>query len=221
MRVPEHAEEPSSRPQAARVVLTVALLLLGLAAFGLWRVLSGSEDLPFAKGATPPSTVSVTSGHVYSLAVPGGVSAMRDSGVPLRADGSALVLECRYTTPGEPGTVPLTVTPEGPGTKYETTVGTFVAPVTGRIHVDCSSWGAMFVPNSDDHSTDFSGWALLASIVLLTFGAALAMAQIRAAMLRSTRAARGQDEIEANVDVPVGRRRDREVAGPDRGDVGA
>ena len=219
--MPEHAEEPPSRPQAARVVLAVALLLLGLAAIGLWRVLSGSEDLPFAKGATPPSTVSVTSDHVYSLAVPGGVRAMRDRGVPLRADGSALVLECRYTTPGQPGTVPLTVTAEGPGSKYENIVGTFVAPVTGRIHVDCSSWGAMFVPNSDDHSTDFSGWALLASVVLLTIGAALAMAEIRAAMLRSSRAAGRQDEIEASVDVPVGRHHDREIGGSDRGDVGA
>jgi hypothetical protein len=197
------------------------MLLLGLAAFGLWRVLSGSEELPFAKGATPPSTVAVTSGHVYSLAVPGGVPAMRDHGVPLRADGTALVLECRYTTPGQPGTAPLTVTPEGPGTKYETTVGTFVAPLTGRIHVDCSSWGAMFVPNSDDHSTDFSGWALLASVILLTIGAALAMGEIRAAMLRSTRAARDQDDIESSVDVPVGRRHDREVGGSDRGDIGA
>jgi hypothetical protein len=146
---------------------------------------------------------------------------MRDHGVPLRADGTALVLECRYTTPGQPGTAPLTVTPEGPGTKYETTVGTFVAPLTGRIHVDCSSWGAMFVPNSDDHSTDFSGWALLASVILLTIGAALAMGEIRAAMLGSSRATRDQDEIEGSVDVPVGRRHDREVGGSNRGDVGA
>lgn len=218
----EHEEEPSSRSHAVRVVLAVALLLLGLAALGLWRVLSGSEDLQFAKGATPPSTVEVTSGHEYSLAVPGGVWAMRDHGVPLRADGSALILECRYTTPGQPGTAPLTVTPEGPGTKFETTVGTFVAPVTGRIHVNCSGWGTMFVPDSDDHSTDFSGWALLASIIFLTIGAALAMTEIRTAMLRSARlrAPRSQDEVEGRVDVPVGRRHDDEVGGSDRRDIG-
>lgn len=217
----EHEEESSPRSYAVRVVLAVALLLLGFAALGLWRVLSGSEDLPFAKGATPPSTVTVTSNHEYSLAVPGGVSAMRDHGVPLRADGSALILECRYTTPGQPGTTPLTVTPEGPGTKFETTVGTFLAPVSGRIHVTCSGWGAVFVPDSNDRSTDFSGWALLASIFFLTIGAALAMTEVRAVMLRSARlrAMRSQDEIEGRVDVPVGRRHDDEIGGPARGDI--
>jgi hypothetical protein len=204
------------------MVVAVALLLIGLATFGLWRVLSGSEDLPFAQGATPPSTVAVTSGHSYSLAVPGGVRAMHDHGVPLRVDGSTLVLTCRYTTPGQPGTVALSVSPEGLGSKYETTVGTFVAPISGRIHVDCSGWGAMFVPNSDDHSTDFSGWALLASIITLTIGAALTMTEIRVAMLRSARlrSARDEDEIEGRVDVPVGRGQDEEIGGPDRGDVG-
>jgi hypothetical protein len=36
------------------------LVLIGLASWGLWRVLSGSEALPFAKGVSPPSAAHVT-----------------------------------------------------------------------------------------------------------------------------------------------------------------
>lgn len=212
----------SARTRAVRPVAGAALLLVGLAALGLWRILSGSEDVPFEKGATPPSTVSVTSGHTYSLAVPGGVHAMHDHGVPLQRDSDTLALECRYTTPGQPGTAALPVTPEGLGSKYETRVGSFVAPISGRIHVECSGWGAMFVPDSDDRATDFAGYALLASIIMLTIGAALVMTEIRVLILRTARlrASRDEEDVEGCVDVPTGREDDREVGSSDRGDVG-
>lgn len=212
----------STRTRVVRLVAGTALLLLGLAALGLWRVLAGGGGLPFDTGATPPSSVAVTSEHTYSLAVPGGVRAMHDHGVPLQGASDTLALECRYTTPGQPGTIALPVTPEGLGSKYETKVASFVAPITGRIHVECSGWGAMFVPDSDDHATDFSGYALLASIIMLTIGAALLMTEIRLAMLSAARlrASRDEEDVEGRVDAAIGPRDDREVGGSDRGDVG-
>ncbi len=165
-------------------------LLLGLACVGAWRVIGGSQNLPFDSGATPPTSVEVTRGHTYSIAVPGGVGALQEHGVPTRVvNGQDVInLECMWTPVGQPGPAaagqPLDVSTEAIGTKAETTVGHFVAPESGRLRVYCASWGAVFVPDSDDRSHDWAGLSLLLALILLTVGAALALSELRIVLAR-------------------------------------
>jgi hypothetical protein len=190
--------QPARRGRPIRVVVAVVGLLVGFAALGVWRVASGSQDLPFDNGAAPPASVQVTKSVTYSLAVPGGAQAMLAHGVPGRstAGQQVLALQCTWSSAGANGTsgLALDVTAESTSTKAENTVGHFVAPVTGRIHVDCSGWGAMFVPDSDDRPYDWSGLALVVAVVALTVGAALGLSELRLAMLRG-RERRADDEL--------------------------
>lgn len=206
------------------MVAAVALLLIGLGSFGLWRVLSGNEDLPFAEGATPPTTVHVTRDHDYMLAVPGGVKAMLARGVPSAdANGAQTIsLDCTWSLrSGDEES--LTVSPESTSTKATNTVGHFTAPVTGNVRINCSRWGAMFVPDADNRSSDTSGWALLIAIIALTVGAGLGLSELRLAWERGRSSATdGEDhEVERFVDVSGSPGQDREVRGDDGGDVGA
>jgi hypothetical protein len=190
--------QPARRGGPTRAVAAVVLLLLGLAAFGGWRIASGAQELPFDKSAAPPSSVQVTKGNTYSLAVPGGVRAMIAHHVPVRYTNgqNVIVLQCTSSSTSANGTsgLPLTVTPESSTTKAENTVGHFVAPDTGRIHVDCAGWGAMFVPDSNDRAYDWAGLALLIAVITLTIGAALALTEVRLAWERRPSAADLEDD---------------------------
>jgi hypothetical protein len=156
--------------------VAVVLLIAGVLCLGIWRVLSGSEHQAFAKGATPPTSSAVTSGHSYSLAVPGGVPAMVSHGISEIVSNGAqvLALTCEWSLGNGP-TQSLAVSTEAIGTKAETTVAHFVAPVSGKISVTCDGWGKMFVPDADSGSGDPSGLFLLLSIAALTAGGALAL----------------------------------------------
>jgi hypothetical protein len=171
--------------------VAVGLLIAGLLCLGLWRVFSGSEHQAFAKGATPPSSSSVTAGHTYSLAVPGGVPAMLSHGISqLNSNGNQiLALTCEWSENGS-SRQSLPVSSESIGTKAETTVAHFTAPVTGRISVACDGWGAMFVPDAASGSSDPSGLFLLLAIGTLTVGASLALSVgYQVSKLRAERAA--------------------------------
>jgi hypothetical protein len=217
--------ESVRRGGATRVAVAAALVLIGLASFGAWRVLSGSEDLPFADGATPPSSALVTKDKTYSLAVPGGVRAMLAGGVPVAAanGNQTISLQCTWATGDTTDAQTLTVAAESTSTKAENTVGHFDAPITGRIHVNCDGWGAMFIPDSEDRSADWSGWALLIAIITLTVGGALALSELRLVWERAhaSRTDRDDDEVEGFVDVASFGGDDGEVGGGDRDDVGA
>jgi hypothetical protein len=161
---------------ARRSAIAVTLVVIGLLCLGLWRVLSGSEHQAFAKGATPPSSSAVTAQHQYSLAVPGGVPAMLSHGISSinSNGGTALALTCQWSIGGA-ASQGLPVTPESIGTKAETTVAHFIAPVTGKLSITCDGWGAMFVPDADTGSGDPSGFFLLLAIITLTIGACLGL----------------------------------------------
>lgn len=209
---------PVLRTRAARALIAIVTLLIGLALLGLWRVLDGNERVPFARDATPPRYVHVTSDHTYALAVPGGVRAMLARGIAVSQSQGTIALQCDYTPQGSAASISLQVSPESSESKAETTVGTFVAPVTGDIAVKCTGWGAVFVPNSDDRPTDYAGWALLGAIITLTAGAVLGLSELRLLTLRLS-AARERDEVERVVDPPIGSGDDGEVGGRDRDDV--
>ena len=180
----------SARRGPTRAVAAVVALLLGLALLGVWRVLGSSQNLPYDSGATPASSVQVTRGQTYSIAVPGGVGAMLARGVPTRTvDGQQVVnLQCTWAQGSQAasasGAQPLTVSEESTGTKAENTVGHFVSPVSGRVRVFCNGWGAVFIPDSNDRPYDWAGLSLLLATILLTVGAALALSELRAVLAR-------------------------------------
>jgi hypothetical protein len=216
--------EPVRRGGVTRVAVAAALVLIGLASFGLWRVLSGNEDLPYTDGASPPASAQVTKDKSYSLAVPGGVRAMLAGGVPVAASngGQTISLQCNWTSGNTTDSQSLTVAAESTSTKAENTVGHFDGPITGKIHVTCDSWGAMFIPDSDDRSADSSGWALLAAMIALTIGAGLGLSELRMTWERAqaSRAAGDDDQVERFVDLSRFGGDDGEVGSSDRDDVG-
>ena len=173
-----------------RAVAAVVALLLGLALVGAWRVVGGNQNLPYDTGATPASSVRVTRGQTYSIAVPGGVGAMLARCTPTRTVGGQDVVNLQCTwTPGSQAASPssgqpLTLSEESTDTKAENTVGHFVSPVSGQVRVYCSGWGAVFVPDSDDRPYDWAGLSLLLATILLTVGAALALSELRAVLAR-------------------------------------
>jgi hypothetical protein len=187
------------RRTVPRGAVAVALVLLGLAGFGLWRVLSGMGDQPWDKGASAPPSAQVTAGRTYSLAVPGGVPAMLARGVPIAQNrgNQTISLQC-WWSPIAGERQSLDVSAESADTKAENTVGHFTAPRTGPIHVDCDGWGAMFIPDADNRPTDAAGWALLVSIVTLTVGAGLGLSAARTTWQRKS--ALPADETRADDD---------------------
>ncbi len=151
-------------------------LLAGVVCLGLWRLTGATEKQPYTPDAQPPRSVMVTQGQAYSIAVPGGVPALLAAGVPVTTGQNAQSpdLECDWASGGG-AAESLKVTPESTSTKATNVVGSFAAPITGRITVNCQHWGTVFVPDADDASGDPSGWFLLASTVLLFAGGAAAM----------------------------------------------
>jgi hypothetical protein len=188
------------RRSGSRGAVAIGLVLIGLVSLGLWRVIGGSEHEAFAPGATPPESSKVTSGHSYSLAVPGGVQAMLRHGIQTvnGQNGSTLGLTCEWSVDGSANQA-LTVSVESLDTKAETKVATFTAPVTGDLSVSCDGWGRMFIPDADSSSGDPSGIFLLLSIIALTLGGALGLsAMYKASLERASleRAPSDQDTIQ-------------------------
>ena len=165
------------RSRIPKAVVAGVTLLLGVVCLGLWRLVGGSESQPFAPGAQPPNSVTVTVDHTYSIAVPGGVSAMRAAGTPVTTSSGgaqSLDLDCDWSTGGAAPQA-LKTTAESTSTKATEVVATFAAPVSGRIAVTCRHWGTVFVPDADDASGDPSGWFLIAATVLFVVGGAAAL----------------------------------------------
>lgn len=200
---------------AVRVGIAVVSLLLGLVCLGLWRVVSGAENLPYTEGATPAATVKVTEGKTYSLAVPGGTRALLARGVP-SSSGNAVLPDCVWSI-GNSGAQSLTVTAEAVDTKAVNTFGHFEAPISGRLHISCARWGTVFVPDSDDRPSDAAFWYLTLSVLLLSVGLPLTLALLRAAFAaRSAVSSDEDDELQEYVDMLGGGWDSDDVGGRDR-----
>jgi hypothetical protein len=193
---------------AAATGLIIAALLLG----ALFRIVSGTEHHAFAKGAVAPNSTHVTLGETYTLSTPGGVTALMARGVDVNTP------QCEWSVNGSASQA-LSVVAAGPDTKAVNVVGTFVAPYTGNLHVDCLGWGPMFLDDAKGTDPDYAGWLLLLATISLTVGVALGMASLRAAGANSERAAREDDEIERLVHAVHVRSEDHEVPRRDGGDV--
>lgn len=192
------------------------LLVLGILLGGLYRVTSGTERHAYAPGAVPPSSVHVTVGHTYMISVPGGVAALQDHGL------SPSGLTCEWSAGGSAAQV-LSVQLYGPDAKATDAIGTFGAPVTGDIHIDCIGWGTVFVDDADHARGDLAGLFLVLCVIALTLGAALGLSALRlrhAGSARdSARAVSENDEIERLVHLVHVRSEDGEVPDADGGHV--
>lgn len=186
-----------------RGVLAVALLLGAVLFGGLFRVADGAERHSYNSGATPPDTVGLTAGHKYEVSVPGGRKALQKRGIVTTSG------QCSVTQDGGVE-VPLTITVLSPDVRPTNALGNFVAPINGSVHVDCGSWGAVFVDDSDDSSWDFAGLWLVLAAFFLTGGVALGLSALYA------RTARDDEEIERRLRVGGAH---HEVGPDDAGDV--
>ncbi len=200
------------RASVARAATATGLVIAALLLGALFRILSGTEHHAFAKGAVAPDSTFVTIGDSYTLSTPGGVKTLLARGV------DASRSQCEWSVNGSASQA-LTVVAAGPGTKAVNVVGTFVAPYTGNIHVDCLGWGPMFLDNAPGSDPDYAGWLLLLATISLTLGVGLGLASLRAAGADSDRAAREDDEIERLVHAVHVRSEDDEVPRRDGGDV--
>src|SRR5262245_24410616 len=129
--------------------IAVVLLLAGVLFGGLYRVADGVEKHSYNAGAVPPQTVQLTKGNQYQISVPGGRDALAKRGI------SATAVQCSIT-PSSGGPVQLTVTPISQDVRPTNALATFTSPLTGRAHLDCGAWGAVYVDDSDDSSWDFA-----------------------------------------------------------------
>jgi hypothetical protein len=160
--MPTHARASSRRGGVAAV-----LLLAGLLCWALFRVVSGTEHHVFSVGAVAPDTVAVHDGATYDIAVHGGVDALT------KAHASPTTPQCSWSS--DQSALQLLQVTAAADDKATNVVGTFVAPVTGSIHVQCTGWGPVFVDDADNASGDASGYLLVLAVIALTIGAGLAM----------------------------------------------
>jgi hypothetical protein len=188
------------------------LIVLGVLAWGGYRLAAGTENHAYSPNPVPPASVLVSRGHTYDLAYPGGVDALSAQGIDTQS------LQCQWSPAGGPKQA-LAVMALGSGSTARNTVATFVAPASGPIHVACDGIGAMFVDDARDAGSDRSGWFLIAASVALTLGLPLALSAVRSRRLASGRLAREDDEIERLVDVVHRRVDDGEVVDADGDDV--
>jgi hypothetical protein len=174
----------------ARLGILGGVLMAMAALFAAcYRIADSLGSDSFNAGAQPPAAVRLTEGHVYQLSVPGGIGAL----VKARIDPNAP--SCTWSSAGA-ASAGLAVQPLGADNKSIHAVGTFVAPATGRVHVDCGNWGEVFIDDADDAGTDLAGFFVLAATCALTIGGALVMwalwrGEVAAAPSRSGRNAAG------------------------------
>jgi hypothetical protein len=180
----------SRRLSAAAVgAIGVALVILGLGAWALSRLIAGNESHSYARGE-PPYSVQVTARQHYAIAVRGGVRTELQAGLEPTA------LTCSASSP-RLGSISLAVQAEKADTKAINQIGTFVAPISAALHVDCAGLGTVFVDDAADASTDWAGVAVLLATVLLGLGAPLGLSAVRRSVGRS----RDDEQVERPVDV--------------------
>jgi hypothetical protein len=169
---------PSSRVATAGLVLVVA----GLAFWALFRYQSGRQHDSFARGG-PPATVHLTTGHTYWISIAGGVRR------ELRLGRDPAALQCTESAAGAAPRV-LVIAPQARDTKALNQIGSFTAPVTADVRLQCDGLSAVYVDDSDGAFDHAGLWLLLASVALAV-GAPLAVAATVAS--RASRASGARD----------------------------
>jgi hypothetical protein len=156
----------------------LVLILLGATLWILYRYQSGRERHSYTTGGAPPATVHLTAGHTYWLSIAGGV----DREVALGLDPRAL--QCTQTGAGSAPRV-LVLSPESADTKLTHQIASFVAPLTGDVHVDCDRLGAVYIDDADN-SYDYAGLWLVLTSIALAIGIPLSLAPVVVGARRPT-----------------------------------
>lgn len=190
------------------VVMVIAAVFFA----GLYRVADSAEKHSYNVGAVPPTTVKLTAGRTYEISLPGGRAALLARGF------SPKDARCSWSPGSSDVWQPLTVTPLSSDLRPTHAIATFVAPVGGRVHIDCAEWGAVYVDDADNSGWDYAGLFVVLTAICLFLAVALGASALYARSSRSVRATgRGDgDEVERRVDILD---RHGEVSGPDAGDV--
>ena len=190
--------------------IAVALIIATVLFAGLYRVANGVEKHSYNAGAVPPTTVVLTSGRTYEISLPGGRDALEKRGVSV----TQALAQCAWTQrSGSPSEQVLDVTVVSADVRPTHAIATFVAPVSGRVHIDCAGWGAVYVDNADNAGWDYAGLFLVLTTICLTLAVALGLSALYA---RSGGTPRDRDEIEAGARPLTGH---HEVGGTDGGYV--
>ncbi|MGN6610038.1 MAG: hypothetical protein ACTHMS_23890 [Jatrophihabitans sp.] len=155
-------------------VLGVALVLVGLLAWGVARVFAGMQPVAYAPNAVAPDTVHLTAGHTYELSWPGGVRALAAAGMPPSQ------LDCEWQSPGRtPQELSVQTVPSD--TTLTDRVASFVAPRGGDLVVTCSGLGPVFVDDADDTVPDAADAFLVVASAALAVGGVACLAQLHRA----------------------------------------
>ena len=173
---PAHQQQPAKRAGAGHRLglIGVVLVVVGLVLCGAYRFTASDEPHSYAADAVAPYDVGVTQGRQYHLAVHGGVEAEQNLGLVPAA------LVCTYTVQaGDQRSLALTAEPST--SKATNVIATFVAPVTGAVHVACTGLPAIFVDDADTASADRSGRYLLLGVLALGIGVPLLLSGLRTA----------------------------------------
>jgi hypothetical protein len=161
----------AARRSTGPAAVVVALLLVVAAlSFGLSSAFAGIQRHAYDSGPAP-STVVLTARHTYQLSVPGGQAAL------IAAGANANQPQCSWSS-GAGLTQPLTVTALPADSGAVNTVATFVAPMGGRVHIECAGWQNVFVDDADSAPFDRGGLFLVVGIVALTAGVTLGLATL-------------------------------------------
>lgn len=156
-----------------RGIIAVVLLLAAVLFGGLYRVADGLEKHSYNAGAVPPDRVTLTQGRTYQISVPGGRKALAERGI------STSVAQCSATLPSGVSQH-LSVTPLSSDVRPTNAIATFVAPVSGSVHLDCGPWGAVYIDDADNGGWDYAGLFLLLTAICLTLAVALGLSALYA-----------------------------------------
>jgi hypothetical protein len=155
------------RGVAVMAMVAGALLLVSAAFLGLWQVADRSQDHSYNPGATPPTTFALTAGKQYQLSTVDGPAALAGA-------GSTSGQLCTWSVDGsDPQRLAVSGLP--PDSRSTHVVATFVAPSGGDVHVDCPTFGAVWVDDADDAPADVAGGFLVLAVITLTSGVVLGL----------------------------------------------
>jgi hypothetical protein len=200
------------RARATRATLAAVALLVGVTCAGLAWVFAVTESHAYAHGPAPEA-VHLTSGRQYLLSVPGGYRA-------LVKRANVLTPQCTYTPqPADSGapTLPLAVEPFGADTKATNAVGSFVAPTTGDLRIECLGWGGVYVDDADDSGFDVSTLLVTVASVALLAAVGLGLSALRGLLAEAHSRTSEDEDIERLVRAVHVRSEDGEEDDPGRG----
>lgn len=155
--------------RASGAVLLIALAVVFAV---LYRIENSREDHSYNSGGPPPVNVEITVGHQYEISTPGGMNRLIAQG------GLPSALNCNYTPVDGTQTRQLSTTALATDTRTTHAVATFIAPVSGLVHIECRALTSTYIDDADNVSGDPAGLLLLLCTIALTFGAALGLSAL-------------------------------------------